>query len=158
MTSSNGRRKLASSRSEDTRACPDFKLPHLAFAVPGLLSQIPARLVANLTHEPLRCVHVREHESVTDPIQCQPQSWKSFRRRREERGDAMLARQAVIGGKTERPLPHCLEVSQVGAATPPAPLFDVVRKQTTQPKCVIAQMCTGQKTAVRVPALDLLAK
>ena len=67
-------------------------------------------------------------------------------------------REPVIGGQQKAPLPHRFEIPQIGATATPPPLFDVIGKEPTEPKGIIAQMGPGQKAPRGVATLQVVGE
>src|SRR5919106_6764562 len=96
---------------------------------PCLTQQPPTGLVANLPHEPIRAVHVREQQRVAHLIESHAKPLEALGRDKIEMRQPVVVRQAMIGGETKPSTPHLGVIVEIGTATAPPAMLDVVREK-----------------------------
>src|SRR5687768_3149898 len=98
----------------------------------ALLHQTPARLILDLTYQPLGAVDRREKQRVTHAVERHAQEPEAFGGRRVECREPVLLCEPMIGSELKAPTAQLLVVLEVRPAPPPAQLLDAIREQTTQ--------------------------
>src|SRR5438128_1361965 len=61
----------------------------------------------------------------------------------------------MVGRELKSAPSHFLIVLEVGTASPPAPLLDVIRKNSAQPERVVPKMRSHEEAATRIRIVDV---
>src|SRR2546423_12979114 len=90
--------------------------------------ELPAKLVLDLTHQPLGRIDVREEQCIRERIERDAQQAEARRDRSVQLRHPVLLRDAMFRGELEATLPELLEVAKVRSAAAPFALLHIVRE------------------------------